>query len=80
MMGEGMPYTKGFMTPWIRCVDETNGKKELQETLVRLVGAHERERALTRKILRVRIYWPDIHRNITALTRTCVECQTYSPV
>lgn len=79
-MVEGMLYMKGFMTPWLRCVDETSDKKALQETHAGTCGAHEGERALTGKILMMGIYCPDIHRDATALTRTCVECQTYSSV
>lgn len=55
-MVEGMLYMKWFMTPWLGCVDETNGKKALQETHVGPTGAHERARALTRKILKMGIY------------------------
>lgn len=61
MMVKGMLYWKGFMNLWLRCVDDTSGRKALQETHARSVGAHDRARALTGKILIMGIYLPDIH-------------------
>lgn len=77
---DGVLYPKGFMSPWLKCVEETKGKEALQESHFGLAGAHEGERALTRKIFRTGIYWPTIHQNALKLTRKCVKCQTYSPI
>lgn len=51
-----MLYKKGFMNPWLKCMDKTSGKKALQQTHAGPNGAHEGERALIGKILRMGIY------------------------
>lgn len=48
---EGSPYRKGFVTPWLKCIDEAKGKEELQETHVGPSGTHEGARTLIGKIL-----------------------------
>lgn len=73
-------YRKGYTTPWLKCIHNESGKKVLQEAHAGLDGAHEGVRALTSKILRMGLYWPDIHQDATKLTRICMECQTFSPV
>lgn len=60
-MVEGMLCRKGFMTPWLRCVGKTCNKKALQETHVGPAGAHEGAMALIGKIIKMRIYYLDIH-------------------
>lgn len=42
-------YQKGFMSPWLKCVEEAKGKETLQETQVGSAGAHKGARALTGK-------------------------------
>lgn len=67
-------------SPWVKCVEETRGRDSLQEAHTDLAGAHEGERALAGKILRMGDYWPTVHWDVLELTRRCVECQVYSPV
>lgn len=61
MIFEGMVYQKGFMMPWLRCVDKESGKNMLHQTHASTSGAHKEARDLKGKILRMGIYWPDIH-------------------
>lgn len=61
-------------------MDEARGREALQEVDVGQADAHEGARALTRKVLRMGIFWPTTHQDAVKLTRKCVECQTYSPV
>lgn len=44
-------YRKGFMTPWIKCIEEAKGKEALREMHGGSAGAYEGERALIRKII-----------------------------
>lgn len=64
------------MTSWLKCIDEARGK----EAHAGPTSVHEGTRALTGKILRMGIYSPTIHQNVSEITRKCVECEAYSPV
>ena len=52
----------------------------MEEIHGRETGTHEGARALTGKIIRMGIYWPDMHKNAKEVTRKCVSCQTFAPV
>lgn len=49
-------YQRGFTAPWLKCVDQVKGMEVLQEAHTGQAGAHEGERALTGKVLRMGIY------------------------
>lgn len=68
------------MAPWLRCIDRESGRHALHEAHASPIGAHEGARALTWKILRMGLYWSDIHEDATKITRTCAECQAFSLV
>ena len=38
---DGVLYRKGFMSPWLKCVEETKGKDALRETHVGPAGAYK---------------------------------------
>ena len=42
-------------------------------------GAHEGARALTGKVLRMGIYWPNVYKTAATTTQKCIECQTFAP-
>ncbi|KAI3740512.1 hypothetical protein L2E82_30973 [Cichorium intybus] len=77
---EGRLYKKGYLVPWLKCITSQEGQQILQETHSGDVGAHEGARALTRKILLMGVYWPEIQCDVAELTKKCVACQTFAPV
>nr|KAJ0187561.1 hypothetical protein LSAT_V11C900487230 [Lactuca sativa] len=78
-MLKGTLYRKGYTAPWLKCIDDTAGKLALKEAHAGSARAHDGARALTGKVLRMGLYWPEIHQDAIELTRICVECQTFTP-
>ena len=70
---DGVLYQKGFLSPWLKCVEKTKGNEALRETHSGLASTHEGARALTR--LRMGIYCLTIHQDTLEVTRKCVEFQ-----
>lgn len=65
----GILYRKCYLAPWLKCVTQLEGMAILQETDAGDAGAHEGARALSGKIFRLRIYWPDINKDVAEITR-----------
>lgn len=42
------------------------------------VGAHDDARVLTKKILRLGVYWMDVYKDATKLPRKCLVCQAFT--
>ncbi|KAI3780027.1 hypothetical protein L2E82_09872 [Cichorium intybus] len=79
-MMDGKLYKKGYLVPWLKCITSREGQELLQEAHAGDAGAHEGARALTGRILRMGVYWPEIQQDAVELTRKCVACQTFAPI
>lgn len=55
-------YKRGYMMPWLRCVMELEGENIKKEAHKGEAGAHEGERALTDKVLRMGLYRPTMYK------------------
>ena len=77
---DGQLYRKGYLTPWLKCITAKDGVRLLEEVHGGESGSHEGARALTGKIIRMGIYWPDMHKNAKEVTGKCMSCQTFAPV
>ena len=75
----GELYRRGYLVPWLKCVSVEEGERIMSEVHAGEAGAHEGARALTGKILRMGIYWPNIYKTAATTTQKCVECQTFAP-
>lgn len=62
----------------LRCVDEDEAKKIIDEFHVGFCGGHYATRTTTHKILRVGYYWPTIFSDVHKFVRHCKPCQLFT--
>jgi len=73
-------FKRGYLTPWLKCISQAQGRAVLEDVHEGEVGAHEGARALIGKILRMGMYWPDAYKDAQDITQKCVARQTFVPI
>lgn len=71
-------YKRAYLTPWLKCIANTEGKFLLEERYMGKVRTHKRAHAIIGKIICIRVYWPDIYKDATKLIKKCLECQNFN--
>jgi len=59
-MVEGKLYIRGFSTLLLRCVDEFEKERIMQEIHEGICGSHIGGRSLAMKVLRASFFWPTL--------------------
>jgi hypothetical protein len=73
-------YGLGWRNPngiILRCVDEVEAKKLVDEFHVGFCGGHYAAKTTTHKILRARYYWPTIFSHVHQFVRKCEPCHVF---
>ncbi|GJU85717.1 reverse transcriptase domain-containing protein [Tanacetum coccineum] len=71
-------YLQSYLSPWLRCVGETQAKSIIQEVHQGSCGMHAGPRSVMSKILRLGYYWPSMHKDAKGLIQRCETFQIHS--
>nr|GEW67532.1 reverse transcriptase domain-containing protein [Tanacetum cinerariifolium] len=77
---EGVLYRRSFLTPWLRCVEPLQAKYVIREIYEGSCSMHAGPRSVVAKAIRLRYYWPTMHRDARDMIRTCNDYQIHRPV
>ena len=77
---KGKLYKKSFSTPSLLCLNEDQGKYNLEEVHANVCGNHSSGRALAHRILRQGYYWSIIQADSLDFVRKCDKCQRFSTI
>ena len=77
---QGVLYKKGYLMPWLRCLDSEEANYVLEENHEGICGAHSGAKTLAKKVIRLGYFWPTIYKDAQALTKRCMECQQHAPI
>ncbi|GJS94024.1 reverse transcriptase domain-containing protein [Tanacetum coccineum] len=77
---DGTLYRRSYLSPWLRCVGAAQAKDIIQEVHQGSCGMHSGSRWVVSKIIRLRYYWPSMHKDVKELIQKCEACQIYSSV
>ncbi|GJZ94649.1 reverse transcriptase domain-containing protein [Tanacetum coccineum] len=73
-------YRRLYLSPWLRCVGETQVKSIIQEVHQGSCGMHAGLRSVVSKIIRLGYYWPLMHKDAKGLIQRCETYQIHSPI
>nr|GEU42506.1 reverse transcriptase domain-containing protein [Tanacetum cinerariifolium] len=77
---DGTLYRRSYLSPWLRCVGETQAKSIFQEVHQGSCGMHAGPQSVVLKIIRLGYYWSSMHKDATSLIQRCETCQIHSPI
>ena len=75
---DGVLYRRGYALPYRKCVHPTQVKAILQEIHEGVCSSHIRGRALSRRALLQRYYWPTMARDSRDYVSKCDKCQRHA--
>ncbi|XP_071740616.1 uncharacterized protein [Rutidosis leptorrhynchoides] len=73
-------YKKGYLTPWLRCVQPDEAQYVLEEAHFGICGAHDGARTIAQKVARLGYFWPTMYKDATKIIETCQSCQEHAPI
>ena len=76
----GVMYKKGYLSPWLRCLDKNEAEYIIAEAHEGLAGAHEGPRTVAQKIARLGYFWPTMYRDAQTAIFKCDKCQKHAPI
>ncbi|XP_071719460.1 uncharacterized protein [Rutidosis leptorrhynchoides] len=68
-------YRKSFLGPSLLCIGPNQVKEVLKEINEGYCALHSSYRTIAAKVMRIRYYWPTIHKDAAEVVRTCQSCQ-----
>ncbi|GAU38036.1 hypothetical protein TSUD_274380 [Trifolium subterraneum] len=71
-------YKRGFSSPMLLCVSDTEANKILNKIHEGSCGSHIGSRSLPCMVMRAGFYWPNLHDDAARHVRTCDKFQRYS--
>jgi len=74
---EGTLYKRGFITPFIKCLRPDQTQEVLADVHDGICGQHLGAKALAKKVLRARYYWPTMLKNAKDYVNLCDKCQRH---
>nr|GEW02576.1 reverse transcriptase domain-containing protein [Tanacetum cinerariifolium] len=77
---EGVLYRRPLLTPWLRCVGPLQADYVMREIHEGSCSMHAGPRSVVAKAIRLRYYWPTIHKDARDMIRKCNDCQIHRPV
>nr|GEV33696.1 reverse transcriptase domain-containing protein [Tanacetum cinerariifolium] len=77
---DGKLYRRSYVSPWLRCVGETQAKRIIQKVHQGSCGMHAGPRSVVSKIIRLGYYWSSMHKDAKGLIWRCETCQIHSPI
>nr|GEV99440.1 reverse transcriptase domain-containing protein [Tanacetum cinerariifolium] len=77
---EGVLYRRSFLTPWLRCVGLLQADYVMREIHEGSCSMHTGPRSVVAKAIRLRYYWPTMHKDARDMIRKCINCQIHRPV
>nr|GEV85048.1 reverse transcriptase domain-containing protein [Tanacetum cinerariifolium] len=76
---EGVLYRRSFLTPWLRCVGSLQADYVMREIHEGSCSMHAGSRSVVAKAIRLRYYWPTMHKDACDMIRKCSDCQIHRP-
>nr|GEY37439.1 reverse transcriptase domain-containing protein [Tanacetum cinerariifolium] len=76
---EGILYKRSFLTPWLRCVGPLQAEYVMKEMHEGSCSMHAGPRAVVAKAIRLRYFWPTMHKDAQDMIRKCSDCQIHRP-
>ena len=73
-------YKRGFLQPYLRCVEEEKAKYVLEEVHRGIYGDHMGAKSLVRKIVKACYFWPIMQQDAVDFIKKCDSCQRYGNV
>ena len=73
-------YKRGFLQPYLRCVEKEKAKYVLEEVHEGICGDHMEAKSLARKIIRAGYFWPPMQQDVADFIKKCDSCQRYGDV
>ncbi|GJW12698.1 reverse transcriptase domain-containing protein [Tanacetum coccineum] len=73
-------YRRSYLSPWLRCVGETQAKNIIQEVHQGSCGMHAGLRSVVSKIIRLGYYWASMHKDAKGLIQICKTYQIHYPI
>nr|GEU62915.1 ribonuclease H-like domain-containing protein [Tanacetum cinerariifolium] len=77
---ERVLYRRSFLTPWLRCVGPLQANYVMREIHEGSCSMHAGPRSVVAKAIRLRYYWPTMHKDARDMIRKCNDCQIHRPV
>ena len=77
-MIDGVLYRRGYMLPFLRCLDEDDADYVLRVVHEGICENHSGGRSFAHKILRHGYLWPTMHQDAQEKTMSCVSCQSFA--
>nr|GEZ25124.1 reverse transcriptase domain-containing protein [Tanacetum cinerariifolium] len=77
---EGVLYKRSFLTPWLRCVGPLQVEYVMREIHEGSCSMHAGPRSAVAKAIRLRYFWPTMHKDAQDMIRKCSDCQIHRPV
>ena len=78
MLIKDVLYKKGFLQPYLRCLNREEVDYIMREVHEGICGNHSGARSLVHKLIRARYYWPTILKDAQAYVKACNKCQRFS--
>nr|GEW38135.1 hypothetical protein [Tanacetum cinerariifolium] len=72
---EGVLYRRSFLKSWLRCVGPLQADYVIREIHEGSCSMHTGPQFVVAKAMRLRYYWPTMHRDARDMIRTCNACQ-----
>ncbi|XP_041011393.1 uncharacterized protein LOC121255183 [Juglans microcarpa x Juglans regia] len=77
---EGILYKKGFATPILRCFSPEEAQYVFAEIHEGVCINHSSEKALAKRVVKVRYYWLNALRDAKEFVNKCTKCRIYAPI
>ena len=78
MLIKDVLYKKGFLQPYLRCLNREEVDYIMREVHEGICGNHSGARSLVHKLIRVGYYWPTMLKDAQAYVKACNKCQRFS--
>ena len=73
-------YKRGFLMPYLKCVDEEEAKYILEEIHEKVCEDHAGPRSLVRKVIRIGYFWPTMQVEARELVKKWDKCQRFGNI
>lgn len=73
LLQDGILYKRSFAQPLLRCLNQQEGAKVLDEIHSGVCGNHFGARTLAYRVLRQGYFWPTLKKDASVLLRKCRE-------
>ena len=73
-------YKRGFSMPYLRCVDDDEGKYILEKIHEGICGDHAGTKSFVSKVIRTGYFWPTMQVDALELVKKCDKCQRFGNV